>query len=165
MDDALFEGEELRGNPGVGYSFPSALCRNVPRTVVCDSLGNRATPPSPNAWPTSPQLNGVSRGFNYPSELEVNAVLHQQTKEGKRFIAARTKTLKPYERRYCSMKGELLALVYGLDKFAHVLACKKFTVMSNNLGVINVKMAKLGNNAVLSRWLDTLSKFDFDVLH
>ena len=95
----------------------------------------------------------------------VAAVLHQQTEEGVRFIEARTKTLKPYEKRYCSMKGELLALVHRLDKFTHVLACQKFTVLSDNLGVTNVTMAKLGNNAVLSRWLDTLAKFDFDVLH
>ena len=61
--------------------------------------------------------------------------------------------------------GELLALVHGLVKFAYVLACQKFTVVSDNLGVTNVTTAKLGNNAVLSRWLDTLSKFDFDVFH
>ena len=99
------------------------------------------------------------------SKNAVAAVLHQQTEQGERFIAARTKTLKPYEKRYCSTKGELLALVHGLDKFAHVLACQRFTVVSDNLGVTNVTTAKLGNNAVLSRWLDTLSKFDFDVLH
>ena len=52
-----------------------------------------------------------------------------------------------------------------MDKFAHVLACQKFTVVSDNLGVTNMTTAKLGNNAVLSCWLDTLSKFDFDVLH
>ena len=31
-----------------------------------------------------------------------------------RFIAAKTKTLKNYEQRYCSTKGELLALIQGL---------------------------------------------------
>ena len=99
------------------------------------------------------------------SKHAVAAVLHQRTEGGERFIAARTKTLKPYKKRYCSTKGELLALVHGLTKFAHILACQKFTVVSDNLGVTNVRTAKLGNNAVLSRWLDTLSTFDFDVLH
>ena len=63
------------------------------------------------------------------------------------------------------MKGELLTLVHGLTKFTQIFACQKFTVVSDNLGVTNVRTAKLGNNAVLSQWLDTLSKFDFDVLH
>ena len=82
------------------------------------------------------------------SKNAVAAVLHQQTEQGERFIAARTKTLKPYKKRYCSTKGELLALVHGLDKFAHVLACQRFTVVSDNIGVNNVTTAKLGNNAV-----------------
>ena len=37
------------------------------------------------------------------SKNAVAAVLHQQTEKGERFIAARTKTLKPYEKRYCSV--------------------------------------------------------------
>ena len=56
------------------------------------------------------------------SKHTVAAVLHQKTEDSKRFISAKNKTLKPYEWRYYSTKGELLALVHGMDKFAHILA-------------------------------------------
>ena len=59
----------------------------------------------------------------------------------------------------------MLALVHRLDKFAHILACQKFTVVSNNLGITKMITAKLGNNVVLFRQLDTLSKYDFDLIH
>ena len=88
------------------------------------------------------------------SKHALAAVLHQQTEEGERFIAARTKMLKLYKRRYYSTEGELLALVHGLDKFDRILACQKLTMVSDNLVVTNVTDTKLGTNAVLSRWLD-----------
>ena len=56
-------------------------------------------------------------------------------------------------------------MVHRLDKFAHILACQNFVIVNNNLRVTNVMTEKLENNAVLSRWLDTLSKLGLDVLH
>ena len=99
------------------------------------------------------------------SRFAVAAVLHQTIPQGERFIAAKTRTLKPYEHRYCSARGELLALLHGLSKFKHILSCQKFVVISDNLSVKNVKTAKLGLNSVLACWLDTLSKFDFDIVY
>ena len=55
--------------------------------------------------------------------------------------------------------------MHRLDKFTNILVCQKLSMVYNNLWVTNVMSTKLGNNMVLSRWLDTLSKFDFDVLH
>ena len=99
------------------------------------------------------------------SRFAIAAVLHQTTSQGERFISAKTRTLKPYKRRYCSAKGELLALLHGLSKFKHILSCQKFVVISDNLSVKNVKTAKLGSNSVLAHWLDTLSKFDFNIIY
>ena len=47
--------------------------------------------------------------------------------EEERFNAAKTKTLNPCKKNYCSPKGELLALMHGLKKFAHVLPCQHHT--------------------------------------
>ena len=64
------------------------------------------------------------------SKHMVAAILYQKTKEGERFISARTRRLKPYKWRYCSIKEELLELVHWMDKFTHILSCQKFTVVS-----------------------------------
>ena len=85
--------------------------------------------------------------------------------EEERFNAAKTKTLNPCKKNYCSPKGELLALMHGLKKFAHVLACQHHTMVLDNLGIINLQMGKLDKNAILSRWINVFSKFDFDVLY
>ena len=92
---------------------------------------------------------GLHLHINF-SRYAVAAVLHQTTPQGEWFIAAKIRTLKPYERRYCSAKGELLALLHGLSKFEHVMSCQKSVVTSDNLSVKNVKTANLGSNSVLA---------------
>ena len=66
------------------------------------------------------------------SKYSIAAVLHQKTDLGEKFFVAKTRMLKPYEMNYYSAKRELLALLYGLEKFSHVLSCQQFLVMSDN---------------------------------
>ena len=64
-----------------------------------------------------------------------------------------------------SQKGELLALLHGLEKFHPVLAYQPFTVETDNLGVKNFSTAKLGSNTVISRWLDTFARYSFTIIY
>ena len=58
----------------------------------------------------------------------------------------------------------MLALVYGLSKFEHILGAQRFLVRTDNMAVANFASAKI-NVAVKARWLDTLARFSFDCMH
>ena len=82
-----------------------------------------------------------------------------------RFIAAKSRKLKSYETRYHLSKGELLALVFGLQKFSYLLAGQHFTVRTDNLSVKYWQLASLAANPILACWLDFLADFRFDCVH
>jgi len=69
------------------------------------------------------------------SATAVAAVLSQDQDGNLRFIGCKSRKLKDYERRYHSTKGELMGMVFGLEKFQHILACQHFLVRTDNLSV------------------------------
>ena len=101
------------------------------------------------------------------SSTAIAAVLNQRDPVTRqlRFVSAKTRTLRDYEKRYSSTKGELLALVYGLEKFDWILRPQHFCVETDNVGVKNLRTARMGSNAVLARWLDKIGQFDFTVYY
>ena len=55
--------------------------------------------------------------------------------------------------------------MFSLEKFAWILAPQHFDVETDNLGVKNLLMAKMGSNVVLGRWFAPLGEFDFTVIY
>ena len=62
------------------------------------------------------------------SKEEMGAIQHRVT----RFIGAKGRKCRAYEKNYHSSKGEVLALDYRLKKFSRFLHQGPFTVRSDN---------------------------------
>ena len=95
------------------------------------------------------------------SDFGIGAVLSQvvpdRPKEEK-VIAYASKTLSTTERRYCTMRKELLAVVTFVKQFKHFLVGKKFLLRTDHaslLWLVNFKNPE----GILARWLTTLSEY------
>ncbi|HSG06259.1 MAG TPA: reverse transcriptase family protein, partial [Nitrospiria bacterium] len=104
------------------------------------------------------------------SQLAVCGILHQMQRAHtgadwvEVFIAAKGRKCQGYERNYHSSKGELLAVVFSLQKFEHFLLLSPFTVVTDNKTVANwVTMKDPGGT--VRRWMEYLQKFSFSVVH
>ena len=53
------------------------------------------------------------------SQTAVGAVLSQEQNGAERFLGVKGRKCRPYESNYHSLKGELLALCYALQKYDH----------------------------------------------
>ena len=69
-----------------------------------------------------------------------------------------------YEANYHSSKGELLALMYGLQKFNHLLHWKKFVVITDSNTVLHLSTMK-DPGGTIWRWLDFIQELSFTVNH
>ncbi len=73
-------------------------------------------------------------------------------------------TLTPAQRKYCTTRKELLAVVKFTRQYKHYLLGRKFMVRTdhNSLAwLMNFKNIE----GQLARWLEELSQFDMEVLH
>ena len=59
-----------------------------------------------------------------------------------RLIAAKSRKCRPYEENYHSSKGELAALLYGVEKFKHILIGQPFVVYTDNNAVVHWRTMK-----------------------
>jgi hypothetical protein len=91
-------------------------------------------------------------------------VLHQLQHGVERFVAARGRKNKSYEKNYHSSKGELAALHYALGKFEPWLKMSRFTVRTDNTTVTNWSTMEVRNGCV-RRWLDYFTEFNFVLQH
>ena len=66
------------------------------------------------------------------SKVAVGAVLSQEQQGKERFLGIKGRKCRVYEANYHSSKGEICALVYGLQKFNHLLQWKKFIVITDS---------------------------------
>ena len=71
------------------------------------------------------------------SKHAVGAILSHKQKGKDRFLGVKGRKCRPYECNYHSSKGEMLALVYGLDKFSHFLRLSKFVVITDSNTVLH----------------------------
>ena len=97
------------------------------------------------------------------SKNAVGAILSQEQKGKDRFLGVKGHKCCTYECNYHSSKGEMLALVYGLDKFSHLLRLSKFVVITDSNTVLHWATMK-DSGGTVRRWLDYI-QFDFVVKH
>ena len=71
------------------------------------------------------------------SKVAIGAVLSQEQHGKERFLGVKGRKCRIYEANYHLSKGEILALVYGLQKFDHLLRYKKFIVISDSKTVLH----------------------------
>lgn len=95
------------------------------------------------------------------SDYGIGAVLSQaphDRPEEERVLAYASKTLSSSERKYCTTRKELLAVVTFVKQFKHFLAGKRFLLRTDHaslLWLINFKNPE----GILARWLTTLSEY------
>ena len=94
----------------------------------------------------------------------IGVVLSQLQKGKERPIAFNARKLKPSESQYASYKGELLALIFGINSYKFFLTGRKFLVRTDNSALTWLKKQQ-DAKGMLRRWLRILSTYDFDVQH
>ena len=84
------------------------------------------------------------------------------TQEG-HVICYESRKLKDHERNYAMHDLELVAIVHALKMWRHYLIGRKFELRTDHLG-LKYLFDQPNLNARQARWLEVISKFDFDIL-
>lgn len=88
-----------------------------------------------------------------------------QLQEGKeRTIAYASHVLLPAQRKYCTTRKELLAVVKFCRHFRHYLLGRRFTIRTDHKSLVWLFRFR-HIEGQLSRWLEELSKFDMQIVH
>ena len=98
------------------------------------------------------------------SDVAVGYVLQQEQDGQLRVIAYASKALSDAERRYCTTRKELLAVVYGLKRFRQHLLGRDFIIRTDHaaLAYLLKTPEPLGQQG---RWLDLISEYSFTLRH
>ena len=104
------------------------------------------------------------------SATGIGAVLSQlqwdetSQKEIERPIAYASRTLTRSQRRYCTTRRELLAVVSFVRHFRHYLLGRKFLIRTDHSSLRWIMSFREPTDQ-MARWLEILSQFDFDIEH
>ena len=94
----------------------------------------------------------------------LGAVLSQNIEGHDHVISYASRTLNKAERKYCATRREMLALVWAIQHFRAYLYGKRFTVRTDHSSLKWLQSFHEPEGQV-ARWLETLSEYDFEVLH
>ena len=98
------------------------------------------------------------------SGVALSAILSQFQGGRERLIAAGGRKTTKGEQGYCSWKGEMAALIYGVRKYHHILSYRKFILVTDASVLKNLGTLK-ANKGIVSRWLDELAGVEYTVQH
>ena len=79
-------------------------------------------------------------------------------------IAFASKRLTPSQRKYCTTRKELLALITFTRQFRHYLLGRRFLIRTNHSGLAWLMKFK-DIEGQLARWLEELAQFDMQIVH
>ena len=98
------------------------------------------------------------------SAIAIGAVLSQtDASTGLEYpVAYASRVLTPAESRYAATEGEMLALVWGVEKFRYYLYGRQFTVHTDHHSLQWLGTARFHNSKV-ERWALKLQEFRFEV--
>lgn len=109
-----------------------------------------------------------SRPFTVYSDFSKNglgAILAQVGDDGReRVCAYASRRTTDTEAKYCSYKGELLAVLFAVEKFQPYLLGLPFRLVVDNHALAFLNKGKQ-HSATLARWALRLQEFTFDVVH
>ncbi|WP_416879508.1 reverse transcriptase domain-containing protein [Litorimonas sp.] len=94
----------------------------------------------------------------------IAAILTQPQQGKERFIAAQGRGTRGAEPDYPSWKGEMLALIYGLSKYEHILRFRPFRVQTDSTYLTHLYTIR-NPKGILARWLMAITSYDFEVEH
>jgi hypothetical protein len=96
----------------------------------------------------------------------IGAVLSQRVKdettgtEVERPIAYVSRSLKPAETRYAATHLEMLAVMYGINKFRHYVGGSRFLLQTDHRALEGIMKSK-DLQGRMARWVTTLQEYDF----
>ena len=111
-----------------------------------------------------PQASGTFILDCDASDQAVGAELSQLQSKEERTIAYASFVLLPPQRRYCTTRKELLAVVRFCRYFRHYLLGKPFIVRSDHNSLAWLMRFK-HIEGQLARWIEELAQYDFRILH
>ena len=90
--------------------------------------------------------------------------MSQKQNEEEKFIAeAGGKTTK-YEANFASVKSELAAIIFAVEKFEHLLCFCRFRIITDSAGLRYLKTLK-SSRGTRFRWLQELESFQYEGVH
>ena len=94
----------------------------------------------------------------------MGAVLSQEQSGIEKVIAYSSRTMSKPERRYETMRKELLAIVNGLKQFRQYLTGRHFIIRIDHAALSWLRMTP-EPMPQLARWLTFIEEFDYEVVH
>ena len=103
------------------------------------------------------------------SKQGLGAVLQQSQTNGEwRPICFASRFLSVFESKYSINEIELLAIVWAVEHFRNYVYGVQFRIISDHKAILSVLKPNRGNKTFssrLTRWVDRLLPFDFEVVH
>ena len=102
------------------------------------------------------------------SRQGLGAALEQLDCVGWKTVAFASRFLNNNEERYSINELELLGVVWAIEYFKYYLFGKNFTVLTDHRALLSVLKSHRSNksyNSRLTRWIDRLLPFDFNIEH
>ena len=101
---------------------------------------------------------------NDASDLAIGAELSQVQEGQERTISYASKVLHQAQRKYCTTRKELLAVVAFTRHYRHYLLGRPFIVRTDHASLVWLMRFK-NPSGQLARWLEELSQYDFSIEH
>ena len=98
------------------------------------------------------------------SDFGLGAVLSQEQDGAERVLAYASRSLQKPERRYCTTRKELLAVIFGLKKFRHYLLGRHFLVRTDHASLRWIASFR-DPEGQMARWIQRLDSFDYEIMH
>ena len=96
------------------------------------------------------------------SDDGLGAVISQRQDGDEKVIAYASRVLEDRERRYSTIKKEMLAMVYAIKHFSHYLYGRPFTVRTDHNALKWFQSFKEPEGQV-ARWLETFARYDYTI--
>ena len=97
------------------------------------------------------------------SHLALGAVLEQLKEDGKKHVISyASRTCSAAEAKLGPTDGELLAIIYAVEKFHHHLAGTPFTIVTDHSALVHLNEGKT-KNPKLARWAMRLAGYNFTI--
>lgn len=98
------------------------------------------------------------------SNVGLGAVLMQEDEDGKqRPIQWASKKLTDVEKRYGITEKEMLAVVWGIEKFEYELRGRKFHLITDHKALEFIRSKAVFENDRVNRWIERIQEYDFTI--
>ena len=98
----------------------------------------------------------------------LGAALEQRSPKCSHTVAFASRFLNSYEERYSINELQLLGVVWSVEYFEYYLLGKSFTIITDHRALLSIMKEHTSNktyNSGLTRWVDRLLPFDFNIEH